>query len=149
MDFFYRYARDVFCKIVSVCDVYLLILILRGVVEYVCKDICCLSHIHTESLTIHFLTHKFSLSNNIKTQKQRLRLTKKADRLVIVLVGLPGRGKSFIARKLQNFLTWRGSECKVFNVGKYRRLAADGACGADFFDSKNEKAAELRQKAAR
>ena len=104
------------------------------------------SHIHTESLTIYFLTPKFSI---IKTQKQRLRLTKKADRLVIVLVGLPGRGKSFIARKLQNFLTWRGSECKVFNVGKYRRLAADGACGADFFDSKNEKAAELRQKAAR
>ena len=51
-------------KIVSVCDVYLLILILRGVVEYVCKDICCLSHIHTESLTIYFLTPKFSLSKH-------------------------------------------------------------------------------------
>ncbi|KAL7535292.1 hypothetical protein ACHAXR_006399, partial [Thalassiosira sp. AJA248-18] len=79
---------------------------------------------------------------------QRLRLTKKNSRLVIVLVGLPGRGKSFIARKLQNFVTWRGSDCRVFNVGKYRRQAADGACGADFFDSKNEAAAELRQKAA-
>lgn len=82
------------------------------------------------------------------SSQQRLRLTKKSDRLVIVLVGLPGRGKSFIARKLQNFVTWRGSECKVFNVGKYRRQAADGACGADFFDSKNAAAAELRQKAA-
>jgi len=80
--------------------------------------------------------------------KHRLRLTKKSDRLVIVLVGLPGRGKSFIARKLQNFVTWRGSECKVFNVGKYRRTAADGACGADFFDSKNEAAGKLRQQAA-
>lgn len=80
--------------------------------------------------------------------KHRIRLTKKNDRLVIVLVGLPGRGKSFIARKLQNFVTWRGSECRVFNVGKYRRQAADGACGADFFDSKNEAAAEMRQKAA-
>lgn len=78
----------------------------------------------------------------------RIRLTKKSHRLVIVLVGLPGRGKSFIARKLSNFLTWRGIDCKVFNVGKYRRLAADGACGADFFDSKNEAAAELRQKSA-
>ncbi|KAL9181849.1 hypothetical protein ACHAXT_012192 [Thalassiosira profunda] len=81
--------------------------------------------------------------------QHRLRLTKKADRLVIVLVGLPGRGKSFIARKLSNFITWRGSDCKVFNVGRYRRLAADGACDADFFDSKNSAAAELRQKAAR
>ena len=53
-----------------------------------------------------------------------------------------------MSRKLQNFLTWRGSECKVFNVGKYRRFAANGSCDADFFDSKNAAAAELRQKAA-
>jgi len=80
--------------------------------------------------------------------KHRLRLTKRDNRLVIVLVGLPGRGKSFIARKLQNFLNWRGSECRVFNVGKYRRIAAAGNCGADFFDSKNERGNELRQKSA-
>lgn len=79
---------------------------------------------------------------------QRLRLTKKNERLVIVLVGLPGRGKSFIARKLHNFVTWRGMDCKVFNVGRYRRHAADGACAADFFDSKNAAASEMRQKAA-
>ncbi len=36
----------------------------------------------------------------------------------------------------------------MFNVGKYRRQAADGACGADFFDSKNAAAAEMRQLAA-
>jgi len=36
----------------------------------------------------------------------------------------------------------------VFNVGKYRRQAADGACGADFFDSKNTAAAQMRQLAA-
>lgn len=85
---------------------------------------------------------------------------------MICLVGLPGRGKSFIARKLQSFFTWRGNECKVFNVGKYRRQAqADfiaqniqengqsirntvGACDANFFDSKNPQAAHLRQQAA-
>mmetsp|Transcript_15861 Transcript_15861/g.28795 ORF Transcript_15861/g.28795 Transcript_15861/m.28795 type:complete len:543 (-) Transcript_15861:83-1711(-) len=80
---------------------------------------------------------------------QRLELTKSDERLVIVLVGMPGCGKSFIARKLQNFLQWIGTECKVFNVGKYRRVAADGNCGADFFDSKNESAAALRQEVAR
>jgi hypothetical protein len=36
-------------------------------------------------------------------------------------VGLPARGKSFIARKLVNYLTWRGNQCRIFNVGKYRR----------------------------
>ncbi|KAL3791003.1 hypothetical protein HJC23_002992 [Cyclotella cryptica] len=80
--------------------------------------------------------------------QHRLRLTKKSERLVLVLVGLPGRGKSFIARKLENFLSWRGSECKVFNVGKYRRQAAAGACAADFFDANNAAASNLRQQAA-
>ncbi len=83
--------------------------------------------------------------------------------MVICLVGLPGRGKSFIARKLQTFLTWRGNECEIFNVGKYRRkVQADfissandksnkenpGACDANFFDSKNPQASKLRQQAA-
>jgi len=108
----------------------------------------------------------------LKKLEQRRKLTKKSDRMVICLVGLPGRGKSFIARKLQTFLKWRGNECEVFNVGKYRRqVQADhvarteaqkkekpdirstlrqsvGACDANFFDSKNPKAAELRQEAA-
>ncbi len=84
--------------------------------------------------------------------------------MVICLVGLPGRGKSFIARKLQTFLTWRGNECKIFNVGKYRRqvqadfvsekkskdssTSSSGACDANFFDAKNPQAAKLRQQAA-
>ena len=37
---------------------------------------------------------------------------------------------------------------RVFNVGKYRRLAASGACAADFFDANNTQASNLRQKAA-
>jgi hypothetical protein len=72
-----------------------------------------------------------------------------------VLVGLPARGKSFVARKLVNFLEWNGIDTKIFNVGRYRRQAyaeqtssADGACDANFFDSKNEKAAALREKVA-
>jgi broad specificity phosphatase PhoE len=94
------------------------------------------------------LNHANSIALYPPHTLQRLRLTEKNERLVIVLVGLPGRGKSFIARKLQNFLTWRGSECKVFNVGKYRRTAAAGACDANFFDSKNAAAARMRQEAA-
>jgi hypothetical protein len=37
---------------------------------------------------------------------------------------------------------------RVFNVGKYRRLAASGACAADFFDASNAAASNLRQQAA-
>lgn len=69
---------------------------------------------------------------------------------VIALVGLPGRGKSFIARKLQNFLQWIGTDCKIYNVGKYRRQAEEGQkASANFFDAKNESAAALRQEVAR
>lgn len=86
---------------------------------------------------------------------QRRNLTKNSTRLVIVLVGLPARGKSFVARKLLNFLEWYGTSCKIFNVGKYRRQAyaeisdsSSGACDANFFDSQNKQAAELREKVA-
>lgn len=92
-----------------------------------------------------------------KLERRRV-LTDNSQRLVIVLVGLPGRGKSFIGRKLYQFLTWRGMDCKVFNVGHYRRAAveklsgessSDGACDADFFNTKNENANKLRDEVAR
>lgn len=76
--------------------------------------------------------------------------------MVIVLVGLPARGKSFVARKLVSFLEWYGCSCKIFNVGKYRRRAyaeltssETGACDANFFDSQNKEAAALREEVAR
>mmetsp|Transcript_11042 Transcript_11042/g.31010 ORF Transcript_11042/g.31010 Transcript_11042/m.31010 type:complete len:292 (-) Transcript_11042:347-1222(-) len=69
-----------------------------------------------------------------KLEKRR-KLTRNSERVVIVLVGLPGRGKSFVARKLQTFLNWRGTECKVFNVGKYRREANAGAAAAAAADA--------------
>lgn len=82
-------------------------------------------------------------------------MTKNSNRMVIVLVGLPARGKSFVARKLLNFLEWSGTQCKIFNVGRYRRQAYagvsssdSGACDANFFDSNNTEAAALREKVA-
>lgn len=94
-------------------------------------------------------------------------MTKTSDRLVIVLVGLPARGKSFISRKLLHYVNWTGVRCKAFNVGKYRREAyaevqasinpdaavakdssSSGACDANFFAAENEEAAALRQRVA-
>ena len=106
------------------------------------------------------------LTGSVLLVLQRRVLTRNCKRLVIVLVGLPGRGKSFVARKLQYFLTWLGLECRIFNVGKYRREAAAqlafeeasngtksereaaGSCDANFFDPKNTKAAQLRERVA-
>ena len=74
------------------------------------------------------------------------------DKLVICMVGLPARGKSWAARRLEHFLS---VECKgqarVFNVGNMRRAAStvDGRESADFFDATNRSAADKRERMAR
>ena len=40
---------------------------------------------------------------------------------VIVMVGLPARGKTYIAKKLTRYLNWIGVNTRVFNAGDYRR----------------------------
>ena len=44
---------------------------------------------------------------------------------LIVMVGLPARGKTFTARKLAGYLSWLGYPTRAFNVGAERRFAPD------------------------
>lgn len=44
------------------------------------------------------------------------------SKLVIVMVGLPARGKSYITNKLTRYLNWLQHDCRVFNVGNTRRM---------------------------
>nr|VZI06295.1 unnamed protein product [Spirometra erinaceieuropaei] len=69
------------------------------------------------------------------------------ERTVIVLVGLPARGKTYISRRLTRYLNWIGINTRVFNVGDYRRKATCEK-GHDFFDDSNTEAASIRMKAA-
>ena len=57
----------------------------------------------------------------------RIRLTPDTGKIVLVLVGLPARGKSLLCHKLEHFLTWRGYHTRSFKVGQRRRSAAGGA----------------------
>lgn len=80
------------------------------------------------------------------------------DAMVIVMVGLPARGKSHTATKLKRYISWLGMPCSVFNVGQYRRklqdssiektLAKTGSSSADFFDPDNAEGMRMRQAAA-
>ncbi|KAI9759128.1 MAG: hypothetical protein M4579_002575 [Chaenotheca gracillima] len=45
-------------------------------------------------------------------------------KLVIVMVGLPARGKSYITKKVARYLNWLQHDTRIFNVGERRRVAA-------------------------
>ncbi|KAI9852446.1 MAG: Fructose-2,6-bisphosphatase [Thelocarpon superellum] len=68
-------------------------------------------------------------------------------RICVVTVGLPARGKSFIAQKVARFLAWLSIEAKTFNVGSYRRADTPQPT-ADFFDTSNSEGERLRRAAA-
>ncbi|KAK2745611.1 hypothetical protein FQN55_006101 [Onygenales sp. PD_40] len=52
------------------------------------------------------------------------------SKLVIVMVGLPARGKSYITKKLARYLNWLQHDTRIFNVGERRRVAAGGSIPA-------------------
>lgn len=63
-------------------------------------------------------------------------------------VGLPARGKTYIAQKVTRYLNWLGIPTRVFNVGDYRRRFCGAAQRHAFFDAKNREAEEARAAAA-
>eukprot|EP01083_Nonionella_stella_P226942 805500_1 len=71
------------------------------------------------------------------------------DRLAIVMVGLPARGKSFMAKKIYRYLQHLQIITKVFNFGSYRRIATKnttvGKASASFFDPDNKQGAKIRR----
>ncbi|KAG0641955.1 6-phosphofructo-2-kinase-domain-containing protein [Tuber brumale] len=72
-------------------------------------------------------------------------------KLVIVMVGLPARGKSYITQKVARYLNWLQHDTKIFNVAdSVTSVDIDGGVdqSASFFDPANKAAAELREKVA-
>lgn len=67
--------------------------------------------------------------------------------LVVCMVGLPGRGKSFISKRISRYLNWKGVPCRVFNAGNYRRqlLGVTETAQANFYDPNNKVAKEQRE----
>lgn len=76
-------------------------------------------------------------------------------RLIIVMVGLPARGKSYIVKKLARYLNWLDYTTRIFNAGQRRRVAATSQTGppgdvssAAFFNPRNPDGVALRDKIA-
>ncbi|KAF3854129.1 hypothetical protein F7725_022184 [Dissostichus mawsoni] len=67
---------------------------------------------------------------------------------VIVMIGLPARGKTYMSKKLTRYLNWIGVPTKVFNLGVYRREAVRAYKSYDFFRHDNEDAMRIRKQCA-
>jgi len=64
---------------------------------------------------------------------------------VIVMVGLPARGKTYISKKLSRYLNWIGMHTKVFNLGDYRRKVEGCAMpNHQFFNTDNAEGMRIR-----
>eukprot|EP00833_Pecoramyces_ruminatium_P000164 jgi/Orpsp1_1/1174196/evm.model.c7180000049216.1 len=68
-------------------------------------------------------------NNSVTTSITNLSPEKHIDKssldpkLIIFMVGLPARGKSYICQKLRRYLAWIGYKTRIFNVGNKRRVA--------------------------
>ena len=71
------------------------------------------------------------------------------NKLYIVMVGLPARGKSTIANKLKENLTKYGVKTGIFNNGDLRRrLTGVESSKPEFYDPDNQQGVELRERIA-
>ncbi|RLO04254.1 hypothetical protein DYB28_006876 [Aphanomyces astaci] len=69
-------------------------------------------------------------------------------KLVVIMVGLPGRGKSYMARKVARYLNWINYSTRVFNIGNYRRKLLGADHSAKFFDPDNADGKKQRMEMA-
>mmetsp|Transcript_45959 Transcript_45959/g.103163 ORF Transcript_45959/g.103163 Transcript_45959/m.103163 type:complete len:571 (+) Transcript_45959:92-1804(+) len=61
-----------------------------------------------------------------------------SSRVLLCMVGLPARGKSYITKMLMRYLTWSGFPVKSFNAGNMRRQGGNAGASASFFGSSQE-----------
>ncbi|KAI0282603.1 bifunctional phosphatase [Russula aff. rugulosa BPL654] len=78
-------------------------------------------------------------------------------KIVLAMVGLPARGKSYLSNKLTRYLKWLEYDVKVFNVGQLRRSRAKQKKEqsgvkedhtASYFSHNNAEATRLRERLA-
>ena len=92
---------------------------------------------------------QFNPNPQVRSAPQDAEQGTAGDRLVLVMVGLPARGKTYIARRVARYLQFfHGAPAKVFNVGNYRRQMSGAKCSASFFDPNNKEATGARKLAA-
>ncbi|KAI9359037.1 6-phosphofructo-2-kinase-domain-containing protein [Pilaira anomala] len=110
-----------------------------------------------DRLDDHLLVNRHSVGFDVPgavhtIMTPKLRTERQIDsKLVVVMVGLPARGKSYIVKKLRRYLNWLQYETRVFNVGNLRRVNKSSQQldqDATFFDPDNKDGSKIRDKLA-
>ncbi|OQR84984.1 6-phosphofructo-2-kinase/fructose-2,6-biphosphatase [Achlya hypogyna] len=107
-------------------------------------DLVTQEHQEREKLGGHrsFIATPANVGTDVRPQRN--------GKLMIVLVGLPGRGKTFIGHILARHLTWMGHTTQVFNTSEYRREYVGAGIKHDFWNPENttdyQKRAEISKK---
>lgn len=71
-----------------------------------------------------------------------------SNRVLLCMVGLPARGKSYITKMLMRFLSWSGFPVEAFNAGNVRRGEGKAGASASFFKDEDKEASALRERIA-
>ncbi|OWZ01901.1 Fructose-2,6-biphosphatase [Phytophthora megakarya] len=87
--------------------------------------------------------HRSVLVRGPHTAMQTAPKQRSGGKLMIFLVGLPGRGKTYIGHILARHLTWMGHQSRTFNTGEYRRRLI-GSMDHAFWDPFNEESFQIR-----
>lgn len=72
----------------------------------------------------------------------------RSSRILLCMVGLPARGKSYITRMITRYLGWSGFPAKTFNAGELRRQEGMAGISANFFSSEDKEASAVRERLA-
>ena len=85
------------------------------------------------------------LSNSPHPANRQIKSLGLEEPLVIAMVGLPARGKSYLVKMIMRYLRWCGNECEEFNVGSLRRTQGLASVDANFFSAENQNAKQVRE----
>lgn len=69
--------------------------------------------------------------------------------LLVAMVGLPGRGKSLLAKRLSRYLNYTGDTTKVYDISDYRRRHMQKYGSHEMFKADNLPAWRIRQQSFR
>ena len=70
------------------------------------------------------------------------------ERVLVAMVGLPARGKSYISKAVIRYLRFLGCPAKLFNAGNKRRTEGLAGTDASFFSASNTEAKAMREQMA-